>query len=207
MSVIIRSVQAVFLSCLAGCVSLLPETAPPKPRYAINAVAADALVGGMHDWSLAIEDPRTTRVYDTVRIAVSTQPGKIEYFAGAEWADRAPRLLQSALVQSLEDSTRILTVGDRMAVPLSDFVLQSDIRRIQLNIRGGARTAVVSVYARLTDGRGKIYAARLFESAQQASSDDPDQVVAAFDAAFAEVIAGLANWTLDQGEAAKAQAK
>ena len=106
---------AVFMS--SGCVSLLPETAPPKPRYHISAIEAPKLEGPSVDWSLVVEDPRTTRIYDSVRIAVSTAPGKIEYFAGGEWADRAPRLFQTAIVQTFEDSGRILAVGDRAALP------------------------------------------------------------------------------------------
>ncbi len=200
---LIRS--AIFGAALfaSGCVSLLPETSPPKPRYNISAVDAGVLAGESVAWSLAIDDPRTTRVYDTTRIAVSTGAGKIEYFAGAEWADRAPRLFQTALVESMEDSGRIVSVGDRNAVPLGDFVLQTDIRRVQLNVRGNDRSAQFSVYARLTDGRGKIFAAQLFEASTPAGSDDADNVVAAFDTAFRNAITEIVDWTFAGGEAAR----
>jgi cholesterol transport system auxiliary component len=203
MKQIIRGVFFGLAFFASGCVSLLPETSPPKPRYHISAVKADALAGASVDWSLVVEDPHTTRVYDTTRIAVSTAPGKIQYFAGAEWADRAPRLFQTALVQSLEDSGRIITVGDRSAIPIADYVLQTDLRAIQLNIRGG-RVASVSIYARLTDGKGKIYAAKLFEMSASATSDRADDVVAAFDSAFASAITGIVNWALEEGEASAA---
>lgn len=203
MKQIIRGVVFGLAFFASGCVSLLPETSPPKPRYHISAVNADALAGARVDWSLVVEDPHTTRVYDTTRIAVSTAPGKIQYFAGAEWADRAPRLFQTALVQSLEDSGRIITVGDRGAVPIADYVLQTDLRAIQLNIRKG-RAASVSIYARLTDGKGKIYAAKLFEMSAPAASDRADEVVAAFDNAFASAIAGIVTWALEEGEASAA---
>ncbi len=201
MKQIVRSVVFGLAFFASGCVSLLPETSPPKPRYHISAVTADALAGAPVDWSLVVEDPHTTRVYDTTRIAVSTAPGKIEYFSGAEWADRAPRLFQTALVQSLEDSGRIIAVGDSSVVPVGDFILQSDLRGIQLDVRGG-RAASVSIYVRLTDGKGKIYAAQLFEISAPASSDGADDVIAAFDSAFASTIAGIVNWALNEGEAA-----
>lgn len=188
----------------AGCVSLLPETTPAKPRYQIDALepGADASTGEPVGWSLVVDDPRATRAFDTVTIAVSTAPGKIEYFAGAEWADRAPRLFQSALVQSFEDSERILAVGDRGSVPIGDFVLQTDIRHIYLDVRERSPTASVSVYARLSDGRGKIYAARPVTARAPAEGESADAVISAFNEAFDRVLAEIVAWTFEKGEEA-----
>ena len=188
----------------SGCVSLLPETAPPKPRYHIEAGDAAGLQGAPLSWSLVVDDPRSARVYDTVRIAVSTAPGKIEYFAGAEWADRGPRLFQTALLQTFENAGRIMAVGDRSAVPVADIVLQTDIRKMEMDVRGGAPRATVSIYARLNDGKGQIYAVRRFDAAVPASSQRADDVVAAFDGAFGSIIADLVAWTYDEGGAALA---
>lgn len=196
------------MSALAGavfstaCVSLLPETAPPKPRYMLEGVEAGVVAGPAVSWSLVIDDPRTTRVYDSVRVAVSTAPGKIEYFAGAEWADRAPRLFQSALVESFENSGRILAVGDRTALPIGDIVLQTDIRRAHLDVKNKTHEAEISVFARLTDGKGTIYAAKSFASRVNSASDSADDVTASFDSAFDAVLTEIVNWTF---EAAKAK--
>lgn len=197
----------VFVSALfaTGCVSLLPETTPAKPRYQISPVEDGAAAGAPVDWSLVVEDPRATRVFDTVRIAVSTAPGKIEYFAGAEWADRAPRLFQTALIQSFEESERILAVGDRSALPVGDFVLQADIRHIQLNVRGGSPVAAVAIYVRLSNGKGTIYAAQPVSATAPAASDGPDDVIAAFNAAFDQVLAETVAWAFEEGEKAAAQ--
>ncbi len=187
----------------SGCVSLLPETSPPKPRYHIEAVdlsaAPDFEQGSSLDWALVIEDPNTTRVYDSVRIAVTPLPGKIEYFAGAEWADRAPQLFHTALIQTFEDSGRILSVGDRHAVPVGDIILQTDIRALHVNMQNGAKEAEVSIYARLSDGKGQIYAAKRFDASQSARSDKGDDVVAALNGALKGVIAEITNWTFEEG--------
>lgn len=193
-----------FAAALLGsaCVSLLPETTPAKPRYQINALEPSdpAGAGERVDWSLVVDDPRATRAFDTVKIAVSTAPGKIEYYAAAEWADRAPRLFQSALVQSFEDSERILAIGDRGSIPLGDFVLQTDIRHILLDVREGAPAASVSIYARLSDGRGRIYAARPVTARALVKSESADDVIAAFNEAFDEALAEIVAWTYEKGE-------
>lgn len=198
----IRWTLAAVVFLTAGCVSLLPETAPPKPRYHISAIDAGTIQGPSVDWSLIVDDPRSTRIYDSVRIAVSTAPGKVEYFAGGEWADRAPRLFQTALVQTFENSGRILAVGDHAALPVGDIVLQIDIRALQLDVKSGGPVSSVSVYTRLTDGKGSIYAARLFGASEPARSDAADDVVAAMNTVLNGVIAEIVAWTYDEGDKA-----
>ena len=190
---------AIFSS--TACVSLLPEADPAKPRYTI---AAPAFVRGDTtpvDWSLVIADPRTSRVYDTSRIAVSTSPGKVEYYGDAEWADRAPRLFQTALVQTFQDSGRILAVGDRGSLPIGDIVLQSDIRKVHLDVHSGSRQVEVTVFVRLTDGKGTVYFAQRFDASEPARSEQADDVNAAFNGAFARVITDIANWTFESQSA------
>lgn len=185
---------------LQGCVSLLPESSPPKPRYQIVAATTPDQGATALSWSLIIADPRTTRVYDSVRVAVKTAPGKIEYYAGAEWADRAPRLFQIALVETFQDSERILSVGDPSGVPIGDLTLQTEIRDASLNVQDGNSNVDVSIYARLTNGKGTVHAVRKFESKKTATTKQADDVMAAYNAAFGEVITAITAWTYEQGE-------
>ncbi|GJL92369.1 MAG: ABC transporter [Hyphococcus sp.] len=188
----------------ASCVSVLPDAAPPKPRFHIVAADADSLSGEPLPFSLVIDEPRATRVYDSVRIAVASAPGRIEYLAGAEWADRAPRLFQTALIQTFEDAGRILAVGDRSSLPIADFVLQTDIRRMELAVQGG-HAADISVYARLTNGKGVIYAAKKFEASISSSSTKPDAVYAAFNTGFDQIVTEMVAWSYAEGERANSR--
>lgn len=201
---VIRGLLMASTLFVSSCVSVLPEAAPAKPRFHIVAADADALSGDALDFSLVIDEPRSTRVYDSVRIAVASAPGRIEYLAGAEWADRAPRLFQTALVQTFEDAGRILAVGDRSSLPVADFVLQTDMRRMELKVQDG-EAADISVYARLTDGKGEIFAARKFEARIPANSTKPDAVYAAFNTGFDQVVTDLVAWTYAEGERARAK--
>lgn len=193
-----------FVLFISGCVSLLPESAPPAPRYHITAVSDANLQGAPLGWSLTVEDPRAARVYDTARIAVSSAPGKIEFLTGAEWTDRAPRLFQIALVQTFEDAGRILAVGDRTAIPVGDIILETDIRRMEISLKNGSRGARVSVFARLGDGKGRVYAARRFDVSAPSSRQSADSAVSAFNAAFSQIIPEIVAWTYEEGDAARA---
>ena len=71
MKILKKLVPAAMAALLAGCVSVLPEAAPAKPRFHINAADGAALQGEPLNFSLVVDDPRSTRVYDSVRIAVA----------------------------------------------------------------------------------------------------------------------------------------
>lgn len=183
----------------SGCVGGLLETTPPKPRYLVGYVDAGAVAGADVDWSLIVENPGASRAYDTTKIAVSPTPGRIEYFGGGEWASRAPVVVQMAMIQAFEDSGRILAVGNRADIGLSDYALQTDIRRLDLDVANGNRSARVDIYVRLTNGRSKVFAARTFSAAAPARSNSGDDVAAAFDAALQTVVADVVNWAFDEG--------
>ncbi|MEZ5917788.1 MAG: ABC-type transport auxiliary lipoprotein family protein [Parvularculaceae bacterium] len=89
-------------------------------------VAFDAAPAQLAAWSLSIEEPMATRAYDTANIALSRGPAQIEYYAGGEWADRAPRLFGAALVRSFENAGAIRTSARSLRCLLGDFALQTD---------------------------------------------------------------------------------
>jgi len=190
---------------LSACVSVLPKAPPAAARYLLSPVDFSAEEGPKVSWSLAVDDPQSTRVYDTTKIALVRAPGRVEYYATGEWADRGPRLVEAAIIRSFENSGRILGVGDRATMALSDFVLETDIRTLHATYENGAPNATIEIFARLTNGRGKIYAAKLFTHAERASADTEPEVVAAFDEAMTGTLRELVDWTFTQ--AAEIQAK
>lgn len=186
-----------------GCVNVLPKAAPASPRFLIAAVEYDAPSGAPVAWSLTVEDPQATRVYDNARIALAREPGRVEFYAGAEWADRAPLLFQAALVRSFENTGRILGVGDRTAQPVSDFALQTDIRRMEADLDSAKASAVFSVYARLVDNRGKVIAGRLFKAEEPAAADTGPGVAKALDKAAGAAMTEMVEWAFAEAEKAR----
>lgn len=194
---------------LAGCVSVIPESPPAAARYLLSPIDFEEAGAERVSWSLAIDDPQSTRVYDTAKIALMRAPARIEYYAGGEWADRAPRLFEAALIRSFENSGRILGVGDRTSVPLANFILQTDIRAMQAAYDDGAPPeATIEIFARLTNSRGRIFASRLFRQTAPAARNTEASVVAAFDEAMTALLEDMVAWTFDEATAVNAaQAK
>ena len=199
-------VAALAGALLSGCVSVLPKASPAAPRYLIAPASFSSQTGAPVPWSLAIEDPIATRVYDNTKIALVREEGRIEFYANGEWADRAPRLVQTALIRSFENSGRILGVGDRSSLSASDFVLQTDIRNMHADYTNGrAPATVITVFARLTNRRGQVIAAHLFERRVVAAVDTVPSVTAAFGEAITAVLGEMAAWSLEEANAAYAK--
>jgi cholesterol transport system auxiliary component len=190
---------------LAGCVSVLPKASPAAARYLIDPVAYDAPAAEQVKWSLIVEDPISTRVYDTTKMALLREPGRVEYYANGEWADRAPRLVQTALIRSYENSGRIMSVGDRVSLPGGTYALQTDIRAMHADYSGGDPVATITIYARLTSGRGHVVAARLFEQKVSAEGDTVPDVGAAFDTAVTAALRDMVDWSIAEAEKAHAE--
>jgi phospholipid/cholesterol/gamma-HCH transport system substrate-binding protein len=170
------------------------STPPAKTIYNLQAAAAPATPGKPLKGQLVIPEPTTVVMFDTQRILFSP-PNDSAEFANAQWADTIPRLLQARLIQSFENY-------DIAHAPLrnadgaeTDYQLLIDIREFQVTAATPA-TAKIAISARLLNKQGKVVAARLFNAAQTIDRIDPPAVVAAFDAAFANIARELIAWTV-----------
>ncbi|WP_204325184.1 ABC-type transport auxiliary lipoprotein family protein, partial [Stenotrophomonas maltophilia] len=72
-----------------------------------------------------VSEPTGLQPFESDRIIVREPGGALSFLGGGQWADRLPRLIQTRLVQSLENSGRLRSVsrpGDKVA---SDYQLIS----------------------------------------------------------------------------------
>lgn len=196
---------ALFAFSAGGCVNVLPKAAPPSPRFLISPAVFDAGGAEPVSWSLIVDDPQATRIYDNTKIALAREPGRVEFYADGEWGDRAPRLFHAALIRSFENTGRILGVGDRISQPAGGYSLHADIRRMEADSMAGGPKAVLSVYVRISDRNGKVVAGRLFESEKAASADTGPAVARALDGAVGEALREIIDWTFASIEAAGAK--
>lgn len=190
-------VPLFFAAALSACVSVLPDAPPPSARFTVSDVTVDT-AAEIATWTLGVEEPEATLAYNSAKIAISRAPGRIEYYAGGEWVDRAPRLFGVALVRSFENTGVIKGVGSRLTLPVSDYVLQADIRRLGVTHGGGDKRAEVTVFARLTNGRSLIHASKLFSAAVPVGADTPDAAAAALDAGLSAIQREIVAWTLEE---------
>jgi cholesterol transport system auxiliary component len=110
-----------------------------------------------------------------------------------------PLLVQTALLQSFENSGAIAAI-DRESIGLrADFILKTEIRHFEAvyTSPNGPPEVWVAVVARLVNSAGRdIVAHASFERRERAAANDTGRIVVAFDEALGAVMAEIVVWTV-----------
>jgi len=193
---------------LAGCGSIGGPKTDVKIYSPATAVTVDP-AWPTADWSLMVGVQTANAALDSPRIAVRPTANELQTYKGARWADNAPDLLQTALVQAFEDSGRIRSVtrfgggGTR-----GDFGLWVEVRQFETVYRDGKPEAVIEVQARLVKLRaGGIVASKRFRHAVPGRTPAVDDIVSAFGESMSGLSTELVGWTLAEGASAQARVK
>ena len=143
--------------------------------------------------SIVVSEPVGLQPMEADRIIVREPGGSLSFLGGGQWAYRLPRLIQTRVIQSLENTGRLRSVsrpGDK--VP-SDYQLVSEIREFDIN--SGTGEAVVDLSAKLiAEGSGRVVNARVFTARVPVAKVDPQSAAAGLDAALSQVLGDLVRW-------------
>ena len=135
------------------------------------------------------------------RIALRATPTELKYFARASWTERAPRMVQTLLVESFENSRAIVAVGRKAVGLRSDYNLKTDMREFQAEYfdADGIPTVRVRLNAKLVKQPLRaIVASKTFEATKKAEGKSIQQIIQAFDKALGKVLRRTVEWTLKQ---------
>lgn len=176
----------VLAALLGGCGGAAPLT--------FDLAALPGTAGGSGALrSIAVAEPVGLQPFEQDRIIVREAGGSLSFLGGGQWADRLPRLVQTRLIQSLENSGRLRSVsraGDKI---VTDYQLISEIRAF--DIAAGSGEAVVDISAKLiTEGTGKVVAARVFQARVPVAQVEAGKAAASLDAALRTVLADMVRW-------------
>ena len=152
-------------------------------------------------WTLMVNEPQATLSLNSAKVAYIGEKKQIEYLATAEWASRAPEMIMELLVESFQNSNKILTVGDRRARIRSDFEL--DTRLVEFYFEQTDKDAGevrVKLETTLIKRPQRSPLATLsFESTSPVSPRSLDNIVAAFDESLRDVMEQTVEWALQTG--------
>ena len=182
---------------LVSCGGILPKppSAPQLFRLTPTGETAPppALTG---DAQLFVDMPTAPASLDTERIALGRGALSFDYFANAAWTDRAPALVQTLIIQSLENAGQIRVVARPSGELRPDAVLLTDLRRFEANYEGAdqpkVRVRLDCQLVRMPDRT--VLAVRSFAGEVLASANDTPHIVAAFDDALHAAMSELASW-------------
>jgi cholesterol transport system auxiliary component len=203
-----RLLQAALVLPLAGalaaCEGVVPGRGPLPDLYRLTPKSTFAADLPTVEWQLLLEPPLTNASIDTTRIGLQRSSTSVEYYARASWSDRAPQMIQTLMIESFENSGRIVAVGRDSVALRADYILKSDLREFQAEYMGGANPRVhVTMIARLVKmPRRAIIGSKKFEAVVEAEADTMEAIIATFDDALGKVLKRLVEWTLIIGQEA-----
>jgi cholesterol transport system auxiliary component len=183
---LLPSAALLLAAVLGGCGGSAPLTfdlaaLPPGGR----SVAAGR--------SIVVSEPVGIQPFEADRIIVRQGGGSLSFLGGGQWADRLPRLIQTRIIQSLENAGRLRSVsrpGDKVA---ADYQLISEIRAFDIQTATGE--AVVDLSLKLVaDGTGRVAAARIFTARVPVAAVDAASGARALDQALVTVLGEIVRW-------------
>jgi cholesterol transport system auxiliary component len=184
------------LLILSACGSLIgPSEAPPQiyvlsPQF--PTIAADPPL----KVQLAIASPEASASLTNERIALRRNDN-LDYYAGAQWTDATPQLLQNLLIEALEKGGALGSVAKDIEGTQADDIVQSEIHAFEARYDhgDGAPTIVVDMTVKvISAAHGTIVGAREFHHESAATANSVSAVVAAFDAALSAILPEIAGW-------------
>jgi cholesterol transport system auxiliary component len=188
---------------VVGC-SPLKIPGPPPDLY--NLTPKSTFNDNLPDIrkQLIIEEPIAAGGLDNNRIALRPHATKLQFFANARWTERAPKMLQTLLVESFENTNKIISVGRQSISLRSDFTLKTELREFQVeqDPESDTSTIRVRINAKLVQQPNRvIIGSQSFESRLDIrKGEGMNDIVIAFDTATGKVIKKLVEWTLQNME-------
>ena len=137
---------------------------------------------------------------DTTRIALTENYLQLDYYAQASWTERAPIMVQTLMMESFENSGRIISIGRETFGLRSDFVLKSELREFQADYLEGRRVRVRINAKLVRNPQRAIIAGATFERIEPIRGVAFIDIVRAFDDALGGVMRDLVGWALIEGE-------
>lgn len=190
-------IVAAAAALAAGCFGGLKNEAPAPNIYRLEAPTLPAGTALPADLSVVVE--RTAPGLDSDRIAGRWPGARLDYLAGARWAGDLAGLLQSALVESFQDSGRLHSVQGDVGRFRATHALVIEVRRFEADYAAGglpvAHVELAATVGRLSDAR--VLASFTAAASEGAPENRQTSVVAALNAAFEKAATELSGRALE----------
>jgi cholesterol transport system auxiliary component len=122
---------------------------------------------------------------------VRPRPEQVSYYKDVAWSDRLPRLVQARMIESFQNSGAVKAVS----ATSGQFGLATELRAFQVDVSSGRAAAEVDIFAKLINtSSGRVIATRGFSARVPATTDKAQDVIAALNQAFTEVLQDTTTW-------------
>ncbi len=183
----------------SACQGLIPGASRDPPRlYELTPKSTFDPTLPRVRTQLVVETPDSASGLQTSRIAVKQKPTTLDYYARSEWTDLAPRLVQTKLIESFENSGKIVSVGREGSGLRSDYILKSELRHFEAQLYDPGKPLIrVVVNVKLVRMPAReIVANQSFERTHPLDGAEIDNLVEGFDEALGGVLKRIVEWSI-----------
>lgn len=201
---------AALAPALAACAVDLPGSGEPARIFVLTPKSTFPDDLPKVDWQLLVEAPTAPAGIASSRIALRRQLVELDYFARAAWTDNAPAMLQTLMIESFENTDKIISVGRQVIGLRADLILKTDLREFQAEYMeengeplpdGAAPFVRVRMNGKLVAmPRREIVASETWERRVRAEGSELEAIIRAYDEAYGHILKRLVAWTLERGE-------
>jgi cholesterol transport system auxiliary component len=177
---------------LGACASIIPKT--PDTIYDLAAPQRINSPAGTR-LQILVPEPGALKSLDTERIAARPTDIEYAYLPGAVWSDRLPKLLQTRLMETLQNTGRVKAVGVPGQGLLIDYQIVMDVRAFEIS--DGDAIASFSVKL-MNDRNGRVRGTRIVEARAPVSGSANSDYVGALNAAMDKAFDEIAGWVLSR---------
>ena len=182
---------ATGLLCLSLMGCALAANSKPPTTYDLVAPRSFAGAAKPAPWQLMVYEPTATSALDTSRLMVRPKPDQVSYYKGIAWSDRLPRLVQTKMIQTFQNSGAVRAVSPSSG----QYALATELRAFQIDVTTGRAAAEIDIFAKLINtDTGRAVATKGFSARVPAKTDAPGDAMAALNQAFTEVLQDTTTW-------------
>lgn len=195
----LRLAGLALVPAATGCTNLIPGSGTPSQIYVLMRKTTFPPDLPSVSRQLLVDTPVAPAEIDTTRVALTRSPTTIDYFANAVWSDRAPAMVQSLLIESFEQTGKIVSVARDSAVLRADYILMPELRRFEARYENGDAppTVLVRLLVRLIKMPERaIIGDEIAEGREPAARNSMDAIIEAYNEALGSVMKRLVTWTL-----------
>ena len=186
------------IALLSGCIDIMPGGGPAAKLYTLSPKSTFSDSLPTVDWQLVVELPISSETLNSQRITLSHAPLTLDYYGGARWSERAPVMVQTLLVESFENTSRIVAVARKSTDLRADYVLKTELREFQAEYPDDGPPIVrVKINAKLVKMPQRTIIAS-FQSEREILADGTDliNIIQAFDRGLGKVLKAIVEWAL-----------
>jgi len=177
---------------------------PPNDIFRLRPIADSVVQTPAPGWRILVDQPTASGGLDSNRIAVFTGPLELKFLADARWAQRLPDMLQSMLIDSLENGADAMAISYATTAAEAPYVLASDIRDFQADVTDSKAPMVTVRIAFTLSSRApsRVVGYKVLQASADASADNGPALADAFNRAMQEILRDVVTWTAAQASAA-----